>query len=1122
VREFRVINRQTVAAGFLAGLAAIAGAGAAAAAEMSLSEAAKSVCFPDKPANGTVVYGATYYVGPTSQQRATEAPQYERWCILAEEGTTRYVDRSKGPRQRAMRIWYQVSVYANIGDYARPEFAPGQPAMYKSGKAFLDQFPAEQGGKPYIKREAAIGDGAIVGDSAYYSVCHAVTGILNVKVDVICRMQLGTWESFNPTDIANTATAKAYDGQWAEGAAIVQRYQNHHARRSQVIENIARQIVAAWQPYANRKIGPGPNFKGLYLDVRPYVFQPQDMPQGFRCTNWSAENFQQVMARPMSNSFTYYLREANKGTADYKSEGLDISLRICTPHMQKPIDHVLADAHDEFEKQPSVAGKVTSQPLPALRGADEAKLSRTDGSSDSRYVVARRANAVITVQGALLRGDYTSETVAMAQRILDRMMAGDKGRQPEPAGPPRIQLVAEPAALWADGRSASRIRLTSTDSSGRGLPGRFTLVATGGGSLRDAELTTDASGTASTVYTPGTRPGLAAVTATSPAGSARVEIIEGGLSLAPEKPEQANLLTDGTSAVVLIVRGMALSGKPLAGQAVQLTVDESRLPARGALEPQTVTLGADGTAAVTYKAPAVSPTTGFRRDDAYVTATAAAPGGAQVRADCRIALYAGEVAQLIFAKTGFASGVRWPVAMPARNATMRGKVQARGYSEQQAPLAYATVFAVFGSNPAPVEVGKTDAEGNFAVRLVGDPMSSREAEVTLPAPIIINLDSDLSRALAEATEALTALRARGVTTRGPSLYLYRLPVQLAVANPDAKNLRETPQGLRNIGMRMARHVFHIKLIYERQMEDLDWFMESAEPVVDQLTDLLNGLEELEKAAKQKLGEQFDSKVWARMKKSVVGRVLRTLNAWQKRNTYALRQLDKKLQESAENNAKLREAVGAEEESEESLPAQARSLLHWAANPADAASSAAQSATGTDDITKNVKAAVGGAVKSILRDGIEAAMKAHASAILDQAGAMAERGEVAAEDFAGPADRARALFAEYQSRHDKVNVANLNRELYRLDVRLFMDTVVKGIYIYVNIKDFAAGGLAAIRSLDRDKLTEIQKSVTESGDKVNTAAGYLDTAFHAYKGVFWLEDAADAGRTMDEVDKVLLR
>jgi hypothetical protein len=682
--------------------------------------------------------------------------------------------------------------------------------------------------------------------------------------------------------------------------------------------------------------------------------------------------------------------------------------------------------------------------------------------------------------------------------------------------------VAEPAALWADGRSTARIRLTCTDASGRGLPGKFALTATGDGALRDAELSTTAGGTAETVYTAGTRPGTASVTATSPAGAAKVEIAEGGLSLAPEKPEQANLLADGTSAVVLIVRGTGLGGKALAGQAIQLAADESRLPARGTLEPQTVTLAADGTARVTYRAPAISPTTGFRMDNIYVSATAAAAGGAMLRSDYRVQVYAGEVAQLIFEKTGFAPGIRWPVAMSGRNATVRGKAQARGYSLQQAPLAYATVYAVFGSNPKPQAVGKTDAEGNFAVGIVGDPMSSRQGEVTVPEPIIINLDADFARALAAATEALKALKDRGVTIRGPALYLYRLPVEVAVANPDAKAPKDTPQGLRNIGMRMARQTEHVHLLYERQVEDLAWFMQSAEPVIGQVTEMFNVMQELEKIAKEKLGEQFDAKVWTRMKKTLVGRILRTLSAWQKRNTYTLRQWDKKFQASAENNAKLREAVGAEEESDESLPAWGRWLLHWSANPADAALADAQKATSTDDTTKSVKTVVGNAMNAVLREDLERDMKAHASQLLEQAGRMAEAGEVAAEDFAGPAERAKTLFAEYQSRHDKVNLANLDRELYRLDVKLFMDTVVKGVYIYVNIKDFAAGGVEALRKLDREKFAEIQKSVTEGGDKVNTYGKYLDAAFEAYKGKFWLDDMGDAAKVMDEVDKTLLR
>jgi hypothetical protein len=612
------------------------------------------------------------------------------------------------------------------------------------------------------------------------------------------------------------------------------------------------------------------------------------------------------------------------------------------------------------------------------------------------------------------------------------------------------------------------------------------------------------------------------VTATSPAGSAKVEITEGGLSLAPEKPEQGNIMADGTSAVVLIVRGLGLGGKPLAGQAIHVTVDDSRLPARGTLEPQTVTLAADGTARVTYRAPLIDPTTGFRLDNVYVSATAAAPGGAALRSDYRVQVYAGEVAYLIFEKTGFVPNIRWPVALPARNSTVRGKAQGRGYSEQYAPLAYATVYAVFGSSAKPQPLGKTDAEGNFAVGIVGDPMSQRQGEVMLPAPISINLDADFSRALTDATAALKALKDRGVTIRGPALYLYRLPVQVAVANPEAKDLKDTPQGLRNIGMRMARQAEHVHLLYERQVEDLAWFMQSAEPVVAQMTELFNVMQELEKAAKEKLGAQFDEKVWTRMKRTTMGRILRTLNAWQKRSTYTLRQWDKKLQDSAEKNAKLREAVGAEAEDEQGLPAWGRWLLHWSTNPADAAVGEAQKATGTDDTVKSVKTAVGNAINAIFREEIETAMKEHASQLLEHAGQMAQRGEVAAEDFAGPAERAKTLFAEYQSRHDKVNLANLDRELYRLDARLFMDTVVKGVYIYVNIKDFAAGGVAALKKLDREKFAEIQKSVTEGGDKVNTAAGYLDTAFEAYKGKFWLDDMGDAAKVMDEVDKTLLR
>jgi hypothetical protein len=1112
--------------GILAAWAILVPACPVAAAEPGVRETVTGLMFPEKPADGTKQWGATYYAGPDSKHTAPDAPQYHGWCILAEEGTTPFKQGSQAVRQRPVRCWYTVNLSAYFvpggWEACTPEYVPGRPGVYKKGLEWLAQFPKDCNSASYTKRDVAIGDGAIVGESRIDSQCRATAGGLQVTVSVGTRIQIGDWERMSPKAEDITDLSKEYTNT----AGIVRTYQKHHARSGDVAAQVAQQIVAGWQVYERRKVGPGPNFKGLYQDVRPHMVTPDKVPEGFVCTNYKAENFQQIRDNPSFEVSSYYVRSIDQGKSSFTSEHLDFTVRLMPLNSAKPFDQMQTDAHAEFEKLPlvsNVPGKASGKPI-KLRGADEAKLCRSADPRSDYYVVARRYNAVIEVRGGHSKElDYTAMVTKMAQQILDGFVASDTGQQAKPTGLGNIQLAAEPATLWADGRSTSRIRLVVTGDSSPATPATFTMAAKGGGALRDEQLTTNAAGAAETLYTASTRPGTAIITAESAVGSAKVEIAEGGLVLTPEKPEQGNLLADGTSTIVLVVRGVGLGGKAMVGQTVNLAVDESRLPAHGVLQPQTVTLDRDGQAKITYQPPAIDPVSGFRMDNVYVTATTGASGGAPaLRADYRVMIYAGELAYLVVEKPGFSSTTRFPVALPARNVTIRGKVTAEGYASQRYPLAYANLQLISaGQSKAQVTV-KTDAAGEFTLRVIGDPTSSREAEVALPTPLLVELDTDISRVLADATVAMKALVARGVDILGPGTFLLTLPQKMAAADPAAKEPLNTPQGLRNVGMRLARYVLYVKLLYERQVEDLDWLMQSAGPVVDQLADMLSGIDQLEAVAKEKMGAEFDARVWKKMKGTVVGRFLRTMNVWQKQNTRLLRKWDKKAQQSAKDNEAFRDAVGLEKESDESLPAKARELLHWAANPTDAASEKAQETAGLKDAGDKIKGLIGDAVKAILRDYVDAMIKENATQSLAQAGRMAEQGEVSALDFADAAERAKTLFADYQSRHDQLNLANLDREFYRLDTRLFMDTVVKGVFIYANVKGSVSGGLSALKSLDLAKFKEIQKSVTESGDAVNTAAGYLDAAFRVYQAKFWLEDCGAASQTLDDIDHSLLR
>jgi hypothetical protein len=113
------------------------------------------------------------------------------------------------------------------------------------------------------------------------------------------------------------------------------------------------------------------------------------------------------------------------------------------------------------------------------------------------------------------------------------------------------------------------------------------------------------------------------------------------------------------------------------------------------------------------------------------------------------------------------------------------------------------------------------------------------------------------------------------------------------------------------------------------------------------------------------------------------------------------------------------------------------------------------------------------------------------------------------DYKHPRELAREIYANYMDKHSKLNIANLNRELYRLNLKLGVDTVVKGFVIYQSVKDL------------KDP-SEFQEAVKDSIDKVDKAFAAFDSVYQSYKGAVWLEDCGKCRGAMAETVEIITR
>jgi hypothetical protein len=673
--------------------------------------------------------------------------------------------------------------------------------------------------------------------------------------------------------------------------------------------------------------------------------------------------------------------------------------------------------------------------------------------------------------------------VGLVREILAAAPVGGEKQPQVPAakGPPVLKLTATPSALWADGAGKSAVRLEARDAQGRPLKGEFPVECSRG-KLSHVKLITDASGVATAQYTaPAEGPGEDIIVVKALDGtSAKVSITLGGILLKPTGGELGALFGDGKSAAAFVGACISPAGKPLPGTKVKLFADERELPARGRLSSDSVTAATDGTARFAYTAPDVySGNTGFKRGDAYITAVANVGNPPRaVRSVWRVPLYAGEVYVLEVSKPAFRRLEGFRVPAPARNGVLAGTVLARMPGGQNAPLMGAQL-RLSGPDGTLLGTGRSDSSGRFRFEFIGDRMSTAGREMELTEPVLLDLDEDLMRIAGEWARDLEFFERKGYDVSAMREFASELPGRLAAStesNPD--RLLDTDY-LAYSTMRLCALCRYLKLLDERQEESAGWFSESLKNASTIVADTLKVSEMLRKGAQSRLKERFSPQQWQAFEESL------------------LKQFAALVAEQFQKGVDAAKAVNADTEVPELF-----------------------TGFGSDFLVKKGVEAFSGTV----REGFVASGRSSTRRMLVHWGMKGVRGALPQSEALPGISQAKETLTSYEARHNRLNLDNLDRELYRLDAKLLVDTVIKGPFIYANLKKLAADPDVArkISELDVTSLENIQDALKDAAEPVTNVFNAVDLMFQSYQGYQWVADFLDAERVKQQVADAIFR
>jgi hypothetical protein len=648
-------------------------------------------------------------------------------------------------------------------------------------------------------------------------------------------------------------------------------------------------------------------------------------------------------------------------------------------------------------------------------------------------------------------------------------------------GKPGIHLTASPAGLWADGKATSKISLVAIDAAGVPIAGRRFDIASEGGKLSHTCITTDAAGRASATYTATTFPGIDTITATGPSGeTATTKVTLGGLALIPADQKTFTVMADGSSQLGIVGVCVGPDGKPLPGVKMKLSLDSKDFPNAGTLSTSTVVTGKNGLAALVYTPPdLVSNLAKLRTGDVYVGAVATVGKPARtVRATMRVTLLSGNQFFLEADKPGYVKTQKIQVSAPQKNGVVRGRVETKSPDGKLFPIIQAKLELIDGAGRL---LGKTftNTEGVFELEFVGEQTNPAECKVDLAQPVRLELDPDLVLTLKQWDGDLDTLAKRN----------YDVSLMRDFEGDFHRNLASSllvggrgvlsTEYLLYSAVRLPWITRYIKLLETRQAESIDWFTDSAKNLIECVQDLTELTDKVEAVAKTKLKERFASDAWKSFQeKSVV---------------FLLKAFYTQFQKGVD----LAKTMNADTDSLEDF------------NKFGIEFANKMTVTG---LTDGLKAWF----NSRTRLASQRALGRIANAALN--------GELPSTDPGDVIEKAKQIFTTYEKYHNELNIANLDRELYRLDFKLFVETVVKGPFVYLKLKSLASNAelVEKLRDLDSKALDKMQDDLIGTGNAITQVFAAIDAPFQAYQGYNWIADYYVAAGVREKLVETLTR
>lgn len=858
---------------------------------------------------------------------------------------------------------------------------------------------------------------------------------------------------------------------------------------------MARDFVREWDRYLAAKVGPGPHFKGHYLDTGAFLPTAADLP-----------GTKELFRRPDHWSSNLQLTS----TAADNVELLNLDLRLFTPVDKAPTaDQAVFDAAAEFADSVAQRAKYPDQRpiLLQVEGVDQSAAFEISQEQDGRKIYTTRIihfrYGNVVGQAIHSRMDFQLEqeklrplpgdplvrlvlvTVAKMKQIGGGVPAA---KSQEPAGPGTLSVTAKPDRLWSDGASTATLRFEAKLADGRpaaGIPLRLEVESPFVGDVAANELTTDKDGVATVEYRAGTRPGANRVIASGPEKlSAEVVLRHGGLETAV-RTVGLQFLADGVTPVVVAVRLVDPDGKPVANTEIQAEVDEGEVPGRGELartaecdEP------AAGWRLWNYTLPQIEPTEGWKGGRVELKFSARPAGVDVLESTLALTLHSGSPFWCVVEKPGFASGAQTSFRSERSHGTLNGNAQATGESGA-VPLAGAkvTVYANIGGKARAIGSGMSGPDGAFAVPFTVEKTVAGPESVCTVAPAALALAPETQHWLEVVRTKVAALRAKGYPNKAAEGFAAKFCDDLAAADDSPTNPRNAARLVVAVRL-MGEALGYLDELDDQHAQAEGWLNESLEAAVDDLATVIDVGSRVEAA--QDVATEYATTApelaearkraktaWNSLRKKALARFVTTAYGVM-RETY----------KNAADELDERETLGLDNDTG------TVAWKKWAVNKANDYYAEWMFAP-ADAIANWGEAKLKAELTKFLKNAYRGQYPKFFAAALDHAAGRIARGEATWGDPEKAAATLRGDFASVAETYRRANEAHLNRELSRLDLKLAADTVGKGAAIYFAAKE-------ALRT----NPAEAKEKILECIDRVDKAFAAVDTACQTYNGRQW--------------------